>query len=97
MERASLLPYVSYVVDDAPSARRVGADPHAHVQTHSWIIGWQSGFEPLCVAVHSYLPGVLLDEDEAVELAADYLDEIGWFTHGRCAPDIVCAPEIVGD
>lgn len=79
MNRADALPYVSFVIDDSLAGRRLGADPHAEVKAHSWLIGWQCGFEPLFVAVHSYLPGVRLSCDDACDLAQDYLEERGWF------------------
>lgn len=84
MTRAQAIPYVSYVVDDAGSGRALNADPHAIVRSgidfshRSILIGWQCGFEPLFVAVHSYLD-CHIDDDEAEELAKDYLSEIGWF------------------
>lgn len=75
MNRADCLKFVSYVVDDAGDARRYvdGEDLSA-----ARLVGWQSGFEPLFVAVKSYL-GVRPARDEAEDLAADYLAEIGWF------------------
>ncbi len=30
-----------------------------------------------------------VDEDEAIEIATDYLDEIGWFSDGPVEPDHV--------
>jgi hypothetical protein len=30
-----------------------------------------------------------MDEDEAIEIAIDYLDEIGWFSDGPADPDHV--------
>jgi len=44
----------------------------------SVLVGWQCGFEPLFVAVHSYLD-VGLDDDEAADMAREYLEERGWF------------------
>jgi hypothetical protein len=44
----------------------------------SILVGWQCGFEPLFVAVHSYLD-VEIDEEEAEELARDFLTDRGWF------------------
>ena len=97
MNRKMAIPYVSFVVDDAGSARILGADPHAIVREStpgclpssqrpdgqfeyaSVLIGWQCGFEPLFVAVHSYLDG-RLDDDEAEEMARDYLAERNWFS-----------------
>lgn len=88
--------YVSYVADDAGAGRKLGADPHAIIREvgdnyryASKLVGWQCGFEPLFVAVHSCLD-VALADDEAENLAAEYLDEIGWFGEsGRCDADYV--------
>lgn len=52
------------------------------------LIGWQCGFEPMFVAVWSYL-GVRLDDDDAVEIAKDYLAEIRWFNGEPTAPDYI--------
>ncbi len=41
------------------------------------LVAFQCGFEPLVCAVKSYLD-VTLTEDEAIEIAEDYLREIGW-------------------
>jgi len=55
----------------------------------SVLVGWQCGFEPLFVAVHSYLD-VRLDDDEAADLAVKYLDEIEWFSDLAChEPDFI--------
>jgi hypothetical protein len=92
MTREQAQPYISFIVDDALSCRK--ALPHVVEGTvmplHTneglsvpldkcTLVGWQCGFEPLFVAVHSYLPDVILDDDEAEELAADALNERGWF------------------
>lgn len=45
----------------------------------SVLVGWQCGFEPLFVAVHSYLD-VRIDDCEAEDMAREYLAEIGWFS-----------------
>lgn len=87
MTRAMAIPYVSFVVDDAFNGREIGADMHAIVRTKgnqrfkhcSRLVGWQCGFEPLFVAVHSYLD-VHIDDADAEELAKDYLEERGWFS-----------------
>ena len=101
MTRSQALPYVSFVVDDAGAARGIDDDPHAAVRPGnptkrlddngppcyaSVLIGWQCGFEPLFVAVHSYLD-VRLDENEAIEMATDFLAEIKWFSDGPTEPD----------
>jgi hypothetical protein len=77
MTRAMALPYVSFIVDDALSARM--AD-YSDVLATDVLVGWQCGFEPLFVAVRSYLPDVTIDDDEAIDLAMDYLAERGWFS-----------------
>lgn len=93
LTRQNVAEYVSFVVDDAGAARPLGADPHAIVREAgdafrypSVLVGWQCGFEPLFVAVHSYLDDELSD-DEAIELASDYLAERGWFTDEPTDPD----------
>lgn len=95
MLRKDAIPYVSFVVDDAGCGRALGADQHAIVRSGnpdrridgpdtqppcyaSRLVGWQCGFEPLFVAVHSYLD-VRVTDDEAEEMATDYLQERGWF------------------
>ena len=106
MKRDEAVRHVGYVVDDAGAGRRLGADPHAIVREggddslpsrerkgHKYpsvLVGWQCGFEPMFVAVHSYLD-VRIDADEAVEMATEYLDEIGWFAYGPTEPDFVFA------
>lgn len=44
----------------------------------SRLVGWQCGFEPLFVAVHSYLD-VKVADDDAEDMAREYLEEIDWF------------------
>ncbi len=50
---------------------------HNDFEHRSVLVGWQCGFEPLFVAVHSYLD-VRLDESDACDMAQEYLDERGW-------------------
>ena len=101
MTREQAIPYVAYVVDDSGCGRELGADPHAIVREPaenpnnvtlftyaSRLVGWQCGFEPLFVAVHSYLD-VRISDQEAEEMAADYLEEIGWFSGERTPADYV--------
>lgn len=95
MTRSQSIPYVSFVVDDAGSGRSLGDDMHAIVREAgtlfkhpSVLVGWQCGYEPLFVAVHSYLD-VRLDDDEAEEMAGDYLAERGWFSGDRTDPDYI--------
>jgi len=92
MKREDAIPYVSSVVDDSLNGRELGDDPHAIVRDgteHDYpsvLVGWQCGFEPLFVAVHSYLD-CELDEEEAIELATDYLAERNWFAGEPTEPD----------
>lgn len=85
MNRQQALPYVAFVVDDSGAARKLGADIHAKVREQgaefryaSRLVGWQCGFEPLFVAVHSYLD-TRIDDSEAEEMAREYLIERNWF------------------
>lgn len=75
MTRDQALPYIAYVLDDGLSPDHSLDD----LRDDARLIGWQCGFEPVFVAVQSYLPGVRLDDDEAIEIAQEYLAEIGWF------------------
>ena len=93
MTREQALPYVSFVVDDAGSGRELGADMHATTREsghkyRSVLVGWQCGFEPLFVAVHSYLD-VELDDQEAEEMAQEYLAERNWFAGDPTEADYV--------
>ena len=92
--------YVSFVVDDALSGRELNADMHAIVREageHSFnhpsvLVGWQCGFEPLFVAVHSHMGAGAdyeIDDEEAEELATDYLRERGWFGDNEREPDYI--------
>lgn len=84
MTREQALPYVSFAVDDA-RADRTG-EP---VPNNARLVGWQCGFEPLFVAVWSYL-GNRLDDDEAEELASDLLVKRQWFADaGPTPPDYI--------
>lgn len=104
MKREDAINYVSHVVDDAGCGRKIGSDPCAIVRVggdgslpsrerkgfehSSVLVGWQCGFEPLFVAVHSYLD-VEIEDTEAEDMAADYLDEIGWFASERKPADYI--------
>lgn len=85
MNRADALPYVSFAVDNALSERQASEAP-----ANARLVGWQCGFEPLFVAVWSYL-GSRIDDDEAAELATDLLQEKGWFSDNDnpSAPDFI--------
>lgn len=70
------MPYVSFGVDDALSECPITEMPADRSLVK--LVGWQCGFEPMFVAVWSYL-GLELDADEAEELATEMLIEKGWF------------------
>jgi hypothetical protein len=79
MTQSQALDYVSFGVDDALAIYdRLPSPLPAHVR----LVGWQCGFEPMFVAVWSYL-GVRLDAAEAEDIAADALLERGWFADGE--------------
>jgi hypothetical protein len=83
MNRSDALKYVSFAVDNALSERSPAEAP-----ANARLVVWQCGFEPMVVAVWSYLGG-RLDDEEAGALATDLLDEKGWFEDGPCEPDYV--------
>ena len=96
IDRARALPYVSYVLDDRqilPMPYSLNAVKYNEGMTplkpDAILVGWQCGFEPLFVAVQSYLPGTTIDLDEAAEIATDYLTEIGWFHGVPSEPDYI--------
>lgn len=94
MNRTQALEYVGHAVDDAGAVRT--GEP---IPDHARLVVWQCGFEPMVVAVWSYLPPVIvaqsyrpevaLDDDEAEYIATDYLREIGWFANDPCEPDYI--------
>lgn len=84
MNVSDALPYVSHVLDTALSPDHNVSE----IGKGTYLVGWQCGFEPLFVAViGSYTEAV--DEQDAEEIAADWLDEIGWFATGIVPADFV--------
>lgn len=83
MNRIDAIQYVSLCVDDALSVRSIDDMP-----ANARLVGWQCGFEPLFVAVWSYL-GIRLDADDAIEIATDLLTERHWFSDMPMDPDYV--------
>jgi len=81
--RDQALPYISFCLDDALSERSIDELP-----ANARLVGWQCGFEPLFVAVWSYL-GVKLEDAEAKEIARDYLIERKWFAYEPTEPDYI--------
>jgi hypothetical protein len=77
--REQAMEYVSFGVDDAQAIRSIDDMPD-----NARLVGWQCGFEPMFVAVWSYLADTMgnhnrLEDDEAEELAIAALKEQGWF------------------
>lgn len=89
MTREQALPYVSFIADDAMSFRKPEGLPCDEITPNAVLIGWQCGFEPLFVAVKSYLSGIAIQEEEAIELAMDGLTEREWFSGESRQPDYV--------
>jgi hypothetical protein len=83
MTREEAIPYISVCVDDALSVRSLDDMPE-----NARLIGWQCGFEPMFVALWSYL-GTRLCDDEAVEIAQDILQERQWFAGEPTEPDFI--------
>lgn len=87
MRRDEAIGTIHYVVDDAGSGRRLGADPHAILRTSGMDFKYESAIvvvtpankPSIGVVVHSYLD-VKMERDESIELAVDYLREIGRIT-----------------
>lgn len=85
MTRQQAIPYISFCVDDAQSYRSIDDMPR-----NARLVGWQCGFEPLFVAVWSYLPSVRLTDSDAEDLASHLLIERGWFDDsGHRPPDYI--------
>jgi hypothetical protein len=80
MTREQALKYVSLCVDDALSERKIEEMPD-----DARLVGWQCGFEPMFVAVWSYLD-LDLDDQEAEGLATELLIERNWFSDGKPTP-----------
>jgi len=83
MTREQALNYVGYCVDDALSERKISEIP-----ANARLIGWQCGFEPMFVAVWSYLD-VELNDAEAEEIATDLLTEKNWFADEPTEADYI--------
>lgn len=73
ISREQALQYVCYGLDDALNPNIVIDEKNAV------LVGWQCGFEPMFIAVQSYLPNTILSRESAIDIAIDYLKEIEWF------------------
>lgn len=85
MRKSDMLKYVTVCLDDTGAVRDMLDMPAGNAR----LVGWQVGFEPVFVAVWSYLPEVKLTEDEAEDIATDYLIERNWFADGPVPADWV--------
>lgn len=84
--RKSALQYCSALLDDSLNVR---SGISGEVRDDAVLVGWQCGFESMFVAVQSYLPGVTLSEEDAVEIAKDWLKEVEWFSGEPTDPDYI--------
>lgn len=84
MNRKTAMQYIGGAVDDTGAERE-----YSDIPANARLVGWQCGFEPMFVAVWSYLPSITLDACEAEELAADLLIERQWFAGEPTAADYV--------
>jgi hypothetical protein len=82
IREAAIAHNICFCVDDAGAERSLDDMPD-----NARFVGWQCGFEPLFVAVWSYLPDTRIDDDDAVEIATDLLEERKWFSDGPRDPD----------
>lgn len=73
--RNQLEKYIGYCLDDTGDIRELKDKP-----ANARLVVYPCGFEPMVVAVWSYLPNIKVDDDEAIELADDFLKEIGWLS-----------------
>jgi hypothetical protein len=76
MTREEAIQYVCFQMDDARDRR--AAKP-GDVHSDHRLVGFHQGLEIVCVAVRSHRSGVTLTDELAMDLARDYLTEIGWF------------------
>lgn len=85
-------PYVGFVVDDSGNGRMTTIENDRHASRcekyRPVLVGWQCGFEPVFIAVYSYLD-VRLNDDDAIDIATEYLSERKWFAGEETDPDYV--------
>lgn len=86
MKRKQALTYVGHALDDALDVR---TERGKDIPANARLIGWQCGFEPMFVAVWSYLPDITMGAQEAEDIATAYLEEIKWFSGEPWTPDYV--------
>ena len=84
MNRQDATSYLRADAVDNALAVRKAADRPENVR----LVGWQCGAEPMFIAVWSYL-GDRLPDDEAADIAKDYLAEVKWFAGEPTEPDYI--------
>jgi hypothetical protein len=88
LTKSIAMQHISYIADDGMSFRRPAGLPCDVIPDNAVLVGWEIGGRPVFVAVKSYLPGVRLGYDEALELATDGMVESGALRSARL-PDYV--------
>ena len=80
MKFVDALPYVAKIVDTALSVQDcIGSDAGQMLEGKKCeLVGWQCGFEPHFIAVVDAYD-CEVEDDEAEEIAVDYLEEQNWF------------------
>jgi hypothetical protein len=76
MTREEAVLLVSFQMDDMGYRRH--AKPH-EVRPSDRLVGFHQLYETVFVAVRSSTTGTVLSDQDAKDLARDYLTEIGWF------------------
>jgi hypothetical protein len=91
MTKAQALQHISVIADDSGSFRTPAGLPCDDIPTNAVLVAWDDAAvgKPLVVAVKSYLPGVTLDREVAIELAIDGLVERNWFSGQARNPDYI--------
>jgi hypothetical protein len=76
MTREAAIEFVCFQMDDAHDRRKAKS---CDVNLDDRLIGFHQDLEIVFVAVRSHITGVRLTDQVAMDLARDYLTEIGWF------------------
>ena len=98
MNRKDIIQYVAWILDDSGNVLRPGQSAVSanirDVLPTDTLVAYQCGFEPLVVAVRSVY-GNIIPVWDAEEIAAEYLEEIGWFGDNVRGADYFSKPENV--
>lgn len=74
-----ILENTAYVLDDSLNEHSIAELTGEKLESAIFVV-YQCGFEPMAVAVVSYMPNVKITEEEAEEIAKDFLIEKNWFS-----------------